>query len=168
MGDLRSACYSPHFKKVIGIAMINEPFCKISETGKLEIEGKTFMVAPRGDSSGTSCPNPRFCLSLGSLWPSFWLPLAAFGRPFGAFWHPLASSGLPWSCLWLSQAPHRQRGRNFAEILPRCCRERAENPLRTRQERAVQTPSQKIAGIPSQDLLQKIGQHSVTGLAAKN
>ena len=25
IGDLRSACYSPHFKKVIGIAMINEP-----------------------------------------------------------------------------------------------------------------------------------------------
>ena len=44
MGDLRSACYSPHFKKVIGIAMINEPFCKISETGKLEIEGKTFTL----------------------------------------------------------------------------------------------------------------------------
>ena len=44
IGDLRSACYSPHFKKVIGIAMINEPFCKVSETGKLEIEGKTFTV----------------------------------------------------------------------------------------------------------------------------
>ena len=44
IGDLRSACYSPHFKKVIGIAMINEPFCKASETGKLEIEGKTFTL----------------------------------------------------------------------------------------------------------------------------
>jgi|TARA_X000001036_G_scaffold311626_1_gene290261 dimethylsulfoniopropionate demethylase len=44
MGDLRSACYSPHFKKVIGIAMINEPFCKVSETGKLEIEGKTLAL----------------------------------------------------------------------------------------------------------------------------
>ena len=44
MGDLRSGCYSPHFKKVIGIAMIKEPFCKASETGKLEIEGKTFAV----------------------------------------------------------------------------------------------------------------------------
>ena len=30
IGDLRSACYSPHFKKVIGIAMINEPYCKAS------------------------------------------------------------------------------------------------------------------------------------------
>lgn len=44
IGDLRSACYSPHFKKVIGIAMINEPFCKVSETGKLEIDGKTFTL----------------------------------------------------------------------------------------------------------------------------
>ena len=44
MGDLRSGCYSPHFKKVIGIAMIKEPFCKASETGKLEIEGKTLAV----------------------------------------------------------------------------------------------------------------------------
>jgi dimethylsulfoniopropionate demethylase len=44
IGDLRSACYSPHFKKTIGIAMIKEPFCKASETGKLEIEGKTLSV----------------------------------------------------------------------------------------------------------------------------
>ena len=44
IGDLRSACYSPHFKKVIGIAMINEPFCKVSETGKLEIEGKNITL----------------------------------------------------------------------------------------------------------------------------
>ena len=32
IGDLRSACYSPHFKKVIGIAMIKEPFCKASKS----------------------------------------------------------------------------------------------------------------------------------------
>jgi dimethylsulfoniopropionate demethylase len=44
IGDLRSACYSPYFKKAIGIAMIKEPFCKASETGKLEIEGKTLSV----------------------------------------------------------------------------------------------------------------------------
>jgi len=44
IGDLRSACYSPHFKKVIGIAMINKPFCKVSETGKLKFEGKTFTL----------------------------------------------------------------------------------------------------------------------------
>ena len=44
IGDLRSACYSPHFKKVIGIAMINEPFCKVSESGNLEIEGKNLAL----------------------------------------------------------------------------------------------------------------------------
>jgi len=44
IGELRSACYSPHFKKAIGIAMIKEPFCKVSEMGKLEIEGKTLTV----------------------------------------------------------------------------------------------------------------------------
>ena len=44
IGDLRSACYSPHFKKVIGIAMINEPYCKASTSGLLEIEGNSFAV----------------------------------------------------------------------------------------------------------------------------
>ena len=44
IGDLRSACYSPHFKKVIGIAMINEPFCKVSEAVKLVIDGKKLIV----------------------------------------------------------------------------------------------------------------------------
>ena len=44
IGELRSACYSPHFKKVIGIAMINEPYCKASMTGKLEIDGNSFTV----------------------------------------------------------------------------------------------------------------------------
>ena len=44
IGDLRSACYSPHFKKVIGIAMIKEPFCKVSVTGKLEIGGKNMAL----------------------------------------------------------------------------------------------------------------------------
>ena len=44
VGDLRSACYSPHFKKVIGIAMINEPYCKASIKGLLEIEGNSIAV----------------------------------------------------------------------------------------------------------------------------
>ena len=44
IGDLRSACYSPNFKKVIGIAMINEPYCKPSATGLLEIEGNSLAV----------------------------------------------------------------------------------------------------------------------------
>jgi dimethylsulfoniopropionate demethylase len=44
IGDLRSACYSPHFKKSIGIAMINEPYCKASATGLLEIDGNSIAV----------------------------------------------------------------------------------------------------------------------------
>ena len=40
IGDLRSACFSPHLKKVIGIAMISEPFCKASQTVYLNIDGK--------------------------------------------------------------------------------------------------------------------------------
>ena len=44
IGELRSACYSPHFKKVIGIAMIKEPYCKSSITGKIEIDGNSFAV----------------------------------------------------------------------------------------------------------------------------
>ena len=44
IGELRSACYSPHFKKVIGIAMINEPYCKASESLKLEIDGNLLAV----------------------------------------------------------------------------------------------------------------------------
>ena len=41
MGELRSACYSPHFKEVIGIAMINEPYCNSSAKGKLKIDGNS-------------------------------------------------------------------------------------------------------------------------------
>ena len=44
IGDLRSACYSPHFKKSIGIAMINEPYCKASAKGLLEIDGNSIAV----------------------------------------------------------------------------------------------------------------------------
>ena len=44
IGDLRSACYSPYFKKSIGIAMINEPHCKASATGLLEIDGNLIAV----------------------------------------------------------------------------------------------------------------------------
>ena len=44
MGELRSACYSPHFKEVIGIAMINEPYCKSSVKGKLKIDGNSVSV----------------------------------------------------------------------------------------------------------------------------
>ena len=44
MGELRSACYSPHFKEVIGIAMINEPYCKSSVKVKLKIDGNSVSV----------------------------------------------------------------------------------------------------------------------------
>ena len=44
IGELRSACYSPHFEKVIGIAMINQPYCKASAIGKLEINNNSFTV----------------------------------------------------------------------------------------------------------------------------
>ena len=31
IGELRSACYSPHFEKVIGIAMMKKPYCDVSQ-----------------------------------------------------------------------------------------------------------------------------------------
>ena len=42
MGDLRSACYSPHFKKVIGIAMLRKPYCEVSQTFKISINDSVF------------------------------------------------------------------------------------------------------------------------------
>jgi len=42
IGELRSGCYSPHFKKVIGIAMLKKPFWSASQTVKIEINGETF------------------------------------------------------------------------------------------------------------------------------
>ena len=45
IGDLRSACYSPHFKKVIGIAMIKEPNCKTSTKGAIKIDDKSYSVS---------------------------------------------------------------------------------------------------------------------------
>jgi len=42
IGELRSGCYSPHFEKVIGIAMIRKPFWKVSQTVKIEINKQTF------------------------------------------------------------------------------------------------------------------------------
>ncbi len=37
IGELRSACYSPHFKKVIGIAMLKKPYWNVSQAIKVEI-----------------------------------------------------------------------------------------------------------------------------------
>ena len=42
IGELRSACFSPHFNKVIGIAMINKPFYVSSQNVKVEINGNNF------------------------------------------------------------------------------------------------------------------------------
>ena len=39
IGELRSACFSPHFNKVIGIAMINKPFYTASQNVKVVING---------------------------------------------------------------------------------------------------------------------------------
>ncbi len=40
IGVLRSAAFSPKFKKIVGIAMINKPFWNMSENFKIDIEGK--------------------------------------------------------------------------------------------------------------------------------
>ncbi len=37
IGELRSGVYSPHFKKVIGIAMLNKPHFEVSQTFKISI-----------------------------------------------------------------------------------------------------------------------------------
>ncbi len=37
VGELRSACFSPHFKKVIGIAMMKKPYWDVSQTVKVQI-----------------------------------------------------------------------------------------------------------------------------------
>ena len=42
IGELRSACYSPQFKKVIGIAMINSPYWEVSQAIQIEINDHTF------------------------------------------------------------------------------------------------------------------------------
>jgi len=42
IGELRSGVYSPHFKKVIGIAMLDKSYCKISQTFKISINGGVF------------------------------------------------------------------------------------------------------------------------------
>ena len=42
IGELRSGAYSPHFEKVIGIAMIFKPYWNISQPFKIKINGKTF------------------------------------------------------------------------------------------------------------------------------
>ena len=42
IGELRSGTYSPHFKKVIGIAMIDKPYFEVLETFKISINDDVF------------------------------------------------------------------------------------------------------------------------------
>ena len=41
IGELRSAAYSPYFKKVVGIAMMKMEYCKIHEHFKMKIVNKS-------------------------------------------------------------------------------------------------------------------------------
>ena len=50
VGQLRSAVYSPHFKKVVGIAMINKEYWDKKTSFELEINGKK--------SKGSVCDLP--------------------------------------------------------------------------------------------------------------
>jgi dimethylsulfoniopropionate demethylase len=42
IGELRSATYSPHFQKVIGIAMMQKSYWEVSQTCKIQINDNTF------------------------------------------------------------------------------------------------------------------------------
>ena len=42
IGELRSGVYSPHFKKVIGIAMMDKPYWEVDQTFKISINGDVF------------------------------------------------------------------------------------------------------------------------------
>jgi dimethylsulfoniopropionate demethylase len=42
IGELRSSCYSPHFEKVIGIAMMKSSSWNVSQSVKIEINNNTF------------------------------------------------------------------------------------------------------------------------------
>ena len=42
IGEMRSACFSPYFNKVIGIAMINKPFYTPSQNVKVDINGNIY------------------------------------------------------------------------------------------------------------------------------
>ncbi len=50
IGELRSGVYSPHFSKVIGIAMINKPYWETSQKLKIIVDGNSYK--------GTLCELP--------------------------------------------------------------------------------------------------------------
>ena len=79
---------------------------------------------------GFASPWAPFGLHFGSLW----LTLGSLLAPFGFLWAPLGLSLAPLSTSSPAEGKFR---RDLAKILPRFCRERAENPPRTRREPAV-------------------------------
>ena len=97
----------------------------------------------------------RFFIVFGPLWHPPGPPLASLLTPFGSlwasFWRFLSSFGLlstPLGLFWAPKASHRQRKRNFGKILPRSCRDSAENVPRTRQEQAENPPYEPQAKLP--------------------
>ena len=54
IGELRSAVYSPTFKKVIGMAMINKPFFTIGQNFEINLGDK----GDKSIHSGTVCELP--------------------------------------------------------------------------------------------------------------
>ena len=50
IGHLRSAVYSPRFKMIVGIAMINLEHCNVSQNFKININNK--------EASGSVCSLP--------------------------------------------------------------------------------------------------------------
>ena len=57
IGELRSACYSPHFKKVIGIAMINKPYWDAKHQFKIDFDEFDFASCDYYKKNGTMLPN---------------------------------------------------------------------------------------------------------------
>ena len=89
-------------RKIIEFGSQNDPKMKPKS------EEKLLMVAPREHPKPLSKYSfyflsflELFCLPLGSLWPPFWLHLAAFGFPFRRL---LAPFGFLWASLGLSLA----------------------------------------------------------------
>ena len=94
------------------------------------------MVAPREHPK----PLSKYSFDFLSFLELFCLPWAPFGLHFGSLWLTLGSLLAPFGFLWvplgLSLAPKHLIA-SGGEISPRSCRERAENPPRTRREPAV-------------------------------
>ena len=104
----------------------------------------------------------RFFIVFSPVLPPPGFPLASllapFGLHFGSLWPPLGSLLVLFVILWLplgflgvfraSKAFLRQRKRNFGEILPRSCRDSAQNVPRICQESAENPPYGPQAKLP--------------------